>query len=338
MSDQANIEDQDATIGGGDSASPDRAQLWQELEKEENGSAAAADHGAASDDVAQPDSDPSQAQESRDASEEDVSPTETTPGDEQSPGGAMAAPSEPDIWDNASPEQREAFERLKAEKDDLANRRSGQDRKIRDLNLALMKLSARPAPSKTTDGADGNTEPIDLGEKWGDFKEEYPEVAGPIEQMLAEQGRQINALSGQLSSMGQTAIQSVIRDNESRLDERFPGWAEIAGSQEFGKWASTQSRMVQDALRRNANAIVDYDDAADILQRFKDATGWGTTAHPNATPVPDPASTTNPSKRRDRQLTSTAGRAPKRGAAVATGIPEDGDREMLWNMWEKAGF
>ena len=98
--------------------------------------------------------------------------------------------------------------------------------------------------------------------------------------------------------MGQTAIQSVIRDNESRLDERFPGWAEIAGSQEFGQWASTQSRMVQDALRRNANAIVDYDDAADILQRFTDATGGGTTAHPNATPVPDPASTTNPSKTR----------------------------------------
>ena len=58
----------------------------------------------------------------------------------------MAAPSEPDIWDNASPEQRDAFERLKAEKDDLANRRSGQDRKIRELNLALMKASARTGP------------------------------------------------------------------------------------------------------------------------------------------------------------------------------------------------
>lgn len=222
-----------------------------------------------------------------------------------------------DIWANADPKLREAFqaERDKAVKTEQQLRT--QDGRLSSAQRQLNQLKQQLAPKRDAEGAAGEGEEAkSKDERMKQLREEYPDVAAPILDELAALQETVKALATQTHTQLETEAQNLVAQEEQRLLERHPDWGEYGekgkSNKEFLDWVFQQPRYVIEAVKRNGSEIVDSVEVSDILDRFKKATGKDT----------DQAQRDAVARRRDAQL--DAGRAPaSRQPAVASGSEDD---------------
>lgn len=346
----------------------DDAELWAEFDTDENGGkAAGADdpdaedlRRAAAEEAAQfgdgeetPDDRSSAAPEGK---RDDDAPAGKPDGDDTPPSGDKGkGQDEQDIWANATPDQRAAFEAAQEEVQRLQHaersnrgRLSALQRQIDELNRSRGSSKAasedaagdRTGSGKGSDdqGADGTG--FLESEDWKHFQEEYPEVAGPLTTAISSLQAEVTRQNKELSAIGNDRRQNALEEQADLLTEAHSDWRDVVADDGFEEWVALQPRHIREAAVRNAEEIVDAEEAADVVGRFKafrDEQGAGDGSQQGQQPGAgdrQSAGSGNRQARRQRQLES-ASTTRSRGPGVASGIPEDGDPETIWRQFDQ---
>lgn len=238
--------------------------------------------------------------------------------DEAAPKGAAETD---DIWADASPEQKAAFEAAQQENRSHRGRASA---------LARQQTALKALPPAADEAADA-TRTAEDAENWEKFKDEYPEVAGPMETRFEKRLATLEAenanLKSQVTGITDGQLQDAINDEEALLVQRHPDWEQLTASKDFAAWLPGQPRYVQEGFARNGSVIADGQEAASLIDLFKDD-------HP-VPPQPGdkkPAKeTTNQGKatRRARRLESAV--STESGQAGPGAGPPEGDFDAAFD-------
>lgn len=317
------------------------ADIWKEMDAAE---------GAASDD-------PEAAADEAVAAATDTDAA--TEGDEQPPKDKSAAPADPPAqsakteldWSKAPPELRAEHEALVAERARLEQSERSQRGRVSALQRQhddLLRRTTAPAAESGTGTAKKGSFQTAKGKT---FSTEYPDVAAPVAEEIEQVRAELAAAKQVLDTVLEDRTQTALNEQLAVLTEQHPDWRKIAAKGSgFAEWVTTQPTYVQEAAKRNAKVIVDAEEAADLISRFKDSRSEkeGHEAHgdenhqpaPEGEPGKDPVRTgrestgTSLSGKRQRQLASSAG-ARGTGPGAAQGIPEDGDPEEIWKAFDR---
>lgn len=234
-----------------------------------------------------------------------------------------AKESQDDIWANADPKLREAFEAERSKAVKTEQQLRTQDGRLSSAMRQLNQLKQQLAPKRDAEGAANEGEEAKTKEeRRKQLREEYPDVAAPLLDDLAELQETVKALTATTHTSLENEATILVEREEQRLIERHPDWTEYGqhgkSNKEFVDWVMQQPRYVIEAVERNGTEIVDSVEVSDILDRFKRETGKAT----------DQAQRDAMQRRRESQL--DAGRQPaNRQPAVASGTEDDFSAE--WN-------
>lgn len=233
-----------------------------------------------------------------------------------------------DIWANAPAELREAHERQMRDADlrvrSANGRVSALNRQLQNYRQQGEQTGTEPqTQQRETQTQVPSAQPgqIDLNaEQYQRLREEFPEVAGPLLDLIAMQNGQIQRFAQTAGAFEQQQVSAVISEQERLLTEQHPDWNEVTQDDRFGGWLETQPTSIKQALQRNFDAIVDGADAALVIGKFKQDMGIGAAPPPPPNPQPTPSQ----DDRRQRQI--AGGRDPGRTPPpVQTGIPDEFD-------------
>lgn len=235
--------------------------------------------------------------------------------DHEDDGTAQDAPAASD-WSAADVVPKAEFDRLKADREALEQRiRSDEgrvaafQRKYEEALAASRKAQADPVED----------------EEMRAFKEDYPEVAAPI---LKIQNR-LNSQIAELAAAEDGRRAATIAAEAAKMDAKHPDWRKVAETKQdvFRVWFEQQPADLQDKARRNAEFIVNADEAADVMGRFK-------TFLTRFEAAADPSPSAN--SRRERQLRGSATPPPRPQTGVTPGIPANGDPDAIWAAMDRA--
>lgn len=264
--------------------------------------------------------------------------TDLPPGSDAEAGtSGQAAGTEPpagdqstDIWANVPEEVRAAHRAALRDQElrynSVVGRLSAADRQLAQLRREQQPPAQEGQPQPAPQQQGGGADPFS-GDTITRLREDYGEVAGPLVDMIAALKGKVDQLEAPVQQIGQERHAAQLNAQEQFLAGQHADWLEVAKDERFHGWVQTQPRFIQEALNRNANAIVDGQEAARIIGMFKQEIGAGATPPPPPAPAADPAPTPQLDPRRQRQLLN--GRdAGKPGAPVTSGIPDDFDSAM----------
>jgi len=306
--------------------------LWDELDQEESSASdATAPESGADDDEALTQADPNDPDEEEPASE----------GPAEQPKAAAADP-----FANATPEQKAAWQEAQAkiaklDQSDRSNRgRLGaMQRRINELMAKSTAGSPTTAPADGKKAAKPTKDSYLESDEYKAFADEYPEVAGPFGKIVSSLEQRLAKHEERFSAEEQAELESALDEQVELLTEQHPDWQEVlaADTPVFMEWLGTQPRHIQEAAYRNAEVIVDAAEAADVYSRFKafrSGNGAGDSSKTDASGKGRSNGKPQLTGRRQRQLESAAG-ARGTGPGVASGIPEDGDPQSLWDAFDR---
>lgn len=326
-----------------DTGADEDARIWAELEAQDEAAAAAASASAEPEPEPAPDADQTPA--------EDDQPAEPSEPPAEPAGTAEpAAPAAPDIWANATPEQRAALEELRKQHEatleqlnktnDLYRRVSGT---VSALQKKLNRYEGRQAPAAAAAGKPGDKAQDDAAKKPSSILDdpelakveaEYPEVIGPLKKGFKTLEERTEAMAAKLEAMDAKEFEAHLVEQSQFVASQHPDYETLIRTPEFKRWRAEAPQFIQDAIIRNAKEIVDGHEVASVVEVFKLQTGWGrqATQQPAAEAPGNPQPTAQPDPKRKAQLESAA--APRgRGPSPKNGQPESD--EDWWNYWDE---
>jgi hypothetical protein len=277
----------------------------------------------------------SAATEPLDATESDavapVSAEVMTEPERTQPQGGGQTPND-DIWSSASEQQRAAYEaaqrQLQALDHDSRSQRGRVSALQREVDQFKKQLAALHGAAGST--GQGQTDASDADIRR--LQEEYPEVARPVLKQISSLQQQLNEAQRRLdlreSTEAQREREQALDREEQALAQMHPDWDKVTARPEFTAWLAAQPRYVVEAIQRNGEAIVDAREAADVIGRFKQAIATAPATAAATAPAQPPATL---SAKRQQQLQSAAGPAPRGAPKVTTGVPDD--PEAAWRYW-----
>lgn len=178
-----------------------------------------------------------------------------------------------DLWKDADPKLREAFEaeRSRAEKaENVAKSHSGR---LSQAYTELTDLRAKIASERDAGGAaKEGEEATTREERMKQLREEYPDLAAPILDQLVNLEKKVSDLEGVQVAQANERVEASLDEQVTILAEKHPDWAAVVQTDAYTEWALTQPGYIQEAIKRNANAVVDGASCASILAKFKQDT------------------------------------------------------------------
>lgn len=243
---------------------------------------------------------------------------------------------EPEADENAEHADVEADESAGKEEDPEEHRRRSDAGRIRALQRKVEELRKQIESGTPKQSEEAVAEALDIIEsseddpEWQRLREEYPELAGPLEKRVAALSRHLaeikkknDELTGLLKTM---QVERAAVENIERLEKLVPGWQKAidADPDAFLEWVNGQPRYVQETVARNLEVIVDPESTADILKRYLE--------HRNGASAPRKSSVQpNDAVRTARAKGSVA---PKGSAMPAASGPPD-DVEAAFDYWDR---
>ncbi len=339
MEAEANVEftaDDISIVGQVADEGKDKSDLWKEIQAEKHGTAEPAQETAAE---ASDESDKAEIPAADEAAGDEGTEQEAATAAEPAPAATAAeeeTSSEGDIWANATPEQREAYKALEQRIKSDDGRVATYQREVRDLRSQLA------APPRK--GRDGKGDIKDAISKIEAIKEDYPDIAGPLEAIA-------NVVDGGLNDMqaaeerrhraAQHSAAASVDYETSRLDKLLPGWGKYLDDNEDAYVAWVQDgntpAWVIPAVRRNKDGVVDADEAFRLVTLFQEHMNQTGAGQANAESEAETASEDNQKLKTKRELQRRSTNGPKTtsGAPVTTGIPEDGNKSTMWKQIQR---
>lgn len=231
-----------------------------------------------------------------------------------------------DIWANAPPEFREAFERERSNWQHRLNSTQGRlSAADRELARLRRESGARPGGSGGQGQPGGNAEasPEDpfQAEELKQLEEEYGEVAGPLLKLTKGLYERLNRLEAPVAEVAQQRETEVRQSQISVFTSAHPDWETYVNDERYPEWLSQQPLAVQEAAARAVN-VEDGHEAAWLLSQFKASLGAS-----SARPAPNPAPSNQQSVadlKRSRQLAAGRDAGPS-APPVQSGMPDDFD-------------
>lgn len=292
----------------------------------------------------------------RDASHRDASPepdadatSSADDADQDAPDSdrvATKSTDKADIWGTATPEQRAAYEAAQRRNGELEQHRRSSVGRISALTRKINQAnpgSPASSPAKATEpggsnASDANTASGDeREEKMKRLREEYPEFEPFFDK--ADKTEAENARLRQMfEAIGEIDAEDALAEQSRMMLDRHPSYEAEVRDPAFGRWLESQSRMVKEAVARNADHIVDAAEAADVVDMFKRSYFFKRSQNPKdggaeAGGGETPRSGHNQqslSARRARQLESASGVRNGGKRPSAPDIPAEDDRDGSW--------
>ena len=259
-----------------------------------------------------------------------------------------------DIWADAPSELRAAFEAEKSKASRAEQEIASNRGRISHLQARLDSLIAKPEQQDDTAGA-GETSPDAGGSQdnlfesdgWKQFREDYADIAGPVQEVFSAQAEEIKTVRAEnqrlrkgLETVGEDRVLARSDRLEAEVRETHPEYDEIIASEAFANWGQAAPAYIQQALHRNGEIIVDAAEASDLIARFKADTDFkganGTEGGGSASTAGNggDSSATAAATRRQIQLDSATG-PTSRGGEAPTQDKEPETAEEAWSYWEK---
>lgn len=230
-----------------------------------------------------------------------------------------------DIWANATPEQKAAFEAAQADAAEKEKR----------LRSSYGRVSAL---QRKINAAQPSREASNARDEIAGIRNDYPEIAEPLTKALDKIDGKLDHLSKAETSdveAARTELAGIVEQEASRLAARHPDYVAVlkANGPAFKAWVDDQPLRIRQAAVRNAENIFDADGAIEVVEGFKKHLGLDKAPAPAPTPAPAPSPASQPTldDRRQRQIAASASPQRSGGRATVSGIPAEGDEDAIWN-------
>lgn len=351
-------QDQDSKATAAGSADDVAQKVWDEFEAVDK---AASDDAAPAIDVVDAETPAESGKDDDDPATGDK-PAADTKKTKDTPDESGTADAAPDIWENATPEQKTAFLAATATADTArqeAHRAhgtvSGLQKKINTLEAAEPAPASGGEAGTGADEDDGSRAPKSASifdtPEFMEAKDEYPEVLGPVENAFKALEGQIADIKGEVGGLSEHRVVEHVNQQYGIVVREHPDYDVLADSDEFQQWYETAPEYVRDGVMRNGEDVVNGLEVADIVTKFKAETGWVAPkedpadaadaggADSDDSPAPDKGAEPNTAPtdpKRKAQLESAKTPRPK-GAPAASHQepPDDADPQVHWDYFER---
>jgi hypothetical protein len=258
------------------------------------------------------------------ASGDEKAGADQAPADDKPGADAAPAPKANDPWAGASPELLAERDKLQGELERTRHSDQSQRGRVAALQRQISQLSSseprqpqdQDQPDK--DGGKPDSEAETKAERLKQLREDYPDLAGPILDLIDDAQREIKAVVGRVSPVIEASDVAAVEAQEKALAEKHPDWATIGASQDFAGWASSQPKTIRDLC-----SSFDAAEVSAALSLFKQERDASKAKEPDPAPGNDPKPQDQQrDDRRDRQLQGARDR-PSRAAPTAAGAPDD---------------
>lgn len=252
----------------------------------------------------------------------------------------------PDIWANATPEQKAAYDLALANQQALEQykrsnegRVNGFQRQIDDLNKALAgratattTAAATAADTKVTDATKTLANVLN-SEKFVKARKEYPEIYEPIAEALDGALAEAASLKSELGTLKTTTLtkfeQEAIRTQSDEIMRLDPDYVEIVTKPEFrpafDEWLQSQPAKIRELVQEAAGGgVKNASDTSWAFRKFKQDTGFGGGQSPAAGKAAAATSTSSATDRTRRALQVETSASVKSTRPGATPNSKDG--------------
>lgn len=251
-------------------------QITETAKGDEPGAETEAEFDQAFDELvaAKTDSPSTDAETGKEAPSAPPATNEAEPGSDESrskeEAAAQPAPaSGEDIWANADPTLKAAYQAAIEERDHRLRSVTGR---VSALDRELSKLRSQPQGGGGQEPAQQSLKTLLESDKIKTIRDEYPDL-GPVLDTLASVAERVDQVGTTVETATATTAEAA---QETALTDKVPNWVELAGNAEFQPWLAQQPRHVREAAARNWDGIVDAEEAADVFERFATLKGLTT--------------------------------------------------------------
>lgn len=197
----------------------------------------------------------------------------------------------PDIWANASAEQRAAFEAANQRAEQAEHRAKSDEGRFNayQRDLAVIRRQTRMLGETLTAGDDLSA--LVGGESWGKVKTEYGEDLAPILTAIEALAQQRKSSGEQFQQLSQELVAADYDDNEAKLNEAAPDWQSLFGRDDFASWLDGKPGFYRETLAKNWDAVTDPAGVAEVARIYRNeliAQGKLAPVGTDPTPSPEP--------------------------------------------------
>ena len=154
---------------------------------------------------------------------------------------------------------------------------------------------------------------------WKLVAEDYPDIAEGVKSLFEKQANEhraeLNRVRGELQPIQEQARQSFIDQQFGMLENEHPDYREVAGSEDFKSWVTTQPVPIQEMIQSEQAG-----DAAYLLRAYKNDVSPGQQA------------TSELKQRREKQLRQGQ-TVPSRGGRSKSNLPPEDDFEAAFDFF-----
>lgn len=206
---------------------------------------------------------------SQDEEQGAASAEEEGAGAQEAPDG-NPQPANPEIWANATPEQRAAYEAAETRARELEQRVRSDDGRVarfqRDRDSTQRKLET----FLTAAQQDGKELRSFVGsQEWQKAKSDYGEDLAPLFNLVEKLAEHSAASSERWQQADAETIDDIVDANFEVFREGAPDFEALLGHQDFPAWLQSQPKPWQDAYAQNQERLVDPRSAIELVNRFR---------------------------------------------------------------------
>ena len=166
----------------------------------------------------------------------------------------------------------------KAELERLKQSDRSQRGRVSALTKKLVEQKAAITPPENQEEITGDTNSDeDEGEDWDEFSREFPEMAAIVDKRLNSVKKDVDKVSNKVEEV--TTTQNTLVEDKiltykaeqfDDLRDKHSDVEDIKVSTEFAQWRANAPEEIQKKIKSHH-----AEDAAQVLDTFKDETGWG---------------------------------------------------------------
>lgn len=224
-----------------------------------------------------------------------------------------------DDVDDYAPPTKEEWQRAQQEISSNRGRISAFQRQLNEN--AAQQANSRLKEVNKEEGKKASSLDSD---DWKSLKEDYPEIAGPVEAAIQSMAQKLDDANAKVSVLeGNTEVQQ-IQKNITILEETHPDWVAVAQDPKFIEFVNNQPEPVRKVFAENSEDIKKPNEVSWLLSLFKREAGYETNQDEG-----DTAPKSNPLNklqvRRANQMKSAGNPTAKSGKAPPKSAPDDFD-------------